>query len=318
MKRTIQTLLGVVVTLLIFNAHGQYNTEPHLQEEVWYLQVHKNIDLFVMEVGQGDTVVVVHGGFGAEHGYLTELFKGMEKDFHLVFYDQRGSLRSPANDTLISAMSHVQDLEQLRTELGVNQLNLFGHSMGTWICSAYLEKYPDRVKRMTLMGLVWPKPDMNDEESELDDLGQANFSKFIQRNEVQQEMAEEGLDGQGLGDRDATRKWRIKFASANIYDISNWRNVKGGWVFYNQSAGTASGQSMPQDYNWIKVYRENPQVPITVINGSHDFVDFGGLLHKQWLSPLKHVSYHYIENAGHNSWIDQPKKVRKLLYQSLN
>lgn len=286
-------------------------------EDVWYLSTDKdktkNVELFVKEIGVGDTIVVLHGGFGAEHSYLLDLFQGMENDFHFVYYDQRGSLRSPANDSLITAMSHIEDLEKLRQELKIEKLNLFGHSMGTWVASAYLNKYPNHVKQMTLLGLVWPKPNMTDEEIEISNKADNAFSEFVQRKEIQDIRKKEGFDTIQGSSKIESYKWRIKFASGSIYDISKWRKMKGGWAFFNQKASTAAGSTMPEKYNWIDVYENNPQVPITVINGSHDLVDFGGALHKKWLEPLPNVSYYMVDKAGHNSWVDKPEKVRELL-----
>ncbi len=291
-------------------------------EDTWYLTTsknkEKNVELFVRETGVGDTIVVIHGGFGAEHSYLLNLFNRMERDFHIVYYDQRGSLRSPASDTLITAMSHIEDLEKLRKELNINKLNLFGHSMGTWIASAYLDKYPKNVKQMTLLGLVWPRlrENMTDEEKALDDKASDEWATFMNRDDIQQQIKLEGLDKDSLNSREATYKWRIRFAGVNMYDVSNWRQLKGGQVFYNQKAGTAAGTTMPEEYDWIETYKNNPQVPITVINGTHDFVDFGGRLHSKWLQSLSNVSYHLIEKAGHNTWLDHPEKIKNSVKNS--
>jgi pimeloyl-ACP methyl ester carboxylesterase len=290
-------------------------------DDIWYLSTDtdktKNVEIFVKEVGVGDTIVIVHGGFGAEHSYLLDLFDGLEDEFHFVYYDQRGSLRSPATDSLITAMAHVEDLEKLRQELNIKKLNIFGHSMGTWVASAYLNKYPNHVKQMTLLGLVWPKLDMTDEEIEISNNSDDAFSEFVQRKEIQDILKKEGFDTIQGSSKVESYKWQIKFASGSIYDISKWRNMKGGWAFFNQKASTAAGSTMPENYNWIQAYKENPQIQITVINGSHDLVDFGGALHKKWLDPLPNVSYHLVDKAGHNSWIDQPIKINELLYKSL-
>lgn len=314
-------------TLVIFyqcseSAIKTTSNKEKLHEDIWYLTTNankkKNVELFVKEIGIGDTVVVVHGGFGAEHSYLIDFLKPMYNKYHFVYYDQRGSLRSPVkNDSLITAMSHVDDLEKLRKELQVKKLNILAHSMGTWVSSAYLNKYPANVKSMTLLGLVWPKQDMTDEENKLYNASDDAYSKFISRKEVKEEMESEGLTKKKLSSREQSYKWQIRFASANIYDIKKWRNLKGGMVFFNQKASTAAGRSMPQDYDWIQAFKNNPQVPITVINGSHDLVDFGGVLHKTWLEPLSNVSYFMIENAGHNSWVDQPEKVTEIVVKSL-
>lgn len=308
--------------ILIISIYGCQKTNKNVthHEDIWYLSTDKdkakNVELFIKEKGVGDTIVVVHGGFGAEHSYLLDVFNGMENDFHFVYYDQRGSLRSPASDTLITAMSHIDDLEKLRQELKIEKLNIFGHSMGTWIASAYLNKYPKHVKQMTLLGLVWPKQDMTDEEIKTSNNADDLYNEFIARNDVNIEMETQGLNKSDLNSRELTYRWHIRFASANIYDIKKWRQLKGGMIFYNQDAGTASGTTMPQGYDWIKTYKNNPHVPITVINGSHDLVDFGGALHSKWLKPLSNVNYFMIENAGHNSWIDQPEEVKNLINKS--
>ncbi len=43
--------------------------------------------------------------------------KGLTDKYHFIFYDQRGSLRSPVPDSLISYENHIEDLELLRKEL---------------------------------------------------------------------------------------------------------------------------------------------------------------------------------------------------------
>jgi len=320
MKRLFQFFAFAYVMSTIVSCETNINSE-YIQEDIWYLyrnDKEKNFELFVKEVGVGDTIVVVHGGFGAEHSYLLDLFKGMEKDFHFVYYDQRGSLRSPVVDSLITAQAHIEDLEALRKELGVKKMNLFGHSMGTWVANAYLDAYPEHVAKMTLLGLVWPRlrDNMSEEEKKLDDAAGDNWGKFVRRDEIKEQYIKEGVNKKKLNSREATYKWRIRFASVNMYDVGNWRKVKGGLVFYDQKAGTAAGSTMPESYDWINTYQKNPSVQITVVNGTHDFVDFGGKLHSSWLQPLPNIDYHLIQNAGHNAWLDKPEEVRSIIRNS--
>ena len=69
--------------------------------EEWYLKTNDNQDIFVKELGTGkDTIIVVHGGFGANHDYMTDITKGLENKYHFIFYDQRGSLLSWVPDSL--------------------------------------------------------------------------------------------------------------------------------------------------------------------------------------------------------------------------
>ena len=50
----------------------------------------------------------------------------------------------------------VRDLERLRIALGVEQINFYGFSYGTYLAQVYATRHPDRVRRMVLDGNVNP------------------------------------------------------------------------------------------------------------------------------------------------------------------
>lgn len=286
---------------------------------VWYLKTQdKNVNLFVKEIGSGDTVIFVHGGFGAEHSYLLDALNGLENSFHFIYYDQRGSLRSPAADSLITLEQHIEDIELLRKELNIKRLNILGHSMGTLISSFYLEKYPDNVKSLTLLALAYPKTPSSEEEAQLFEDQKNESAAFVNRSAIQEELEEEGLnrDRTSFSNRDVSNDWRIRFAGVNIYHVERWRKVKGGMVFYNQKAGTAAGRSLPESWNHIETFKASG-IPITVINGTHDFVDLGGKVYSQLLSDIDNVEYILLDKAGHNAWIDRPDVFKDIVKKGL-
>jgi len=53
------------------------------------------IVIYYKTVGQGDPLVVVHGGPGASHDYLLPNLYKLARTRKLVFIDERGSGRSP-------------------------------------------------------------------------------------------------------------------------------------------------------------------------------------------------------------------------------
>jgi len=299
------------------NTNKDTNSIPDIP--VWYLKTQdKNVNLFVKEYGVGDTIVVVHGGFGAEHSYLLDAFKDLGKKHHFVFYDQRGSLRSPAPDSLISIDKHVEDIEVLRKELNIERLNIVGHSMGTLVSSFYLEKYPEHVERLTLLALAYPKTAESKEEELFFEEQKRLGSEFVSRPEIQSEIIEEGFDRDrdSFSSKDTTNDWRIRFAGVNIYNVERWREVKGGMVFYNQRAGTAAGRSLPESWNHFKTYKE-VSVPITIINGTHDFVDIDGKVFSKLSKNIDNVEYVLLDKAGHNAWIDRPDVFYNILEKGL-
>ena len=305
----------VVVSTAPFATPGLLAQSPTTGGDEWYLTT-DDCRLYVTEVGQGEPLVILHGGWGAEHSYLIDAFEGLEAGHRLVFYDQRGSLRSPCADSLISVSAHVADLERLREELALDRMTLVAHSMGTYLAMSYLDEHPDRVEGLVLMNAVVPRTPRSEEEGTLYRAEQEAFGEWAQRPAVAAEMAEEGLTGDSLSDRQTTHQWRIRFAGGNIFHVDRWRQLKGGQVFYASGAGRAAGRTMGDGWDFVDALG-SADFPITVINGDHDLVGFGGELHRRILDPLPHVEFVLLEDAGHNAWIDAPEAHRRALLDAL-
>jgi len=161
-------LVGLLVVLLL--AAGPLFGQDDLPLDRWYLDVDDGCRLTIVEP-YGDRspepIVVLHGGWGAEHSYLVPVVEGIDGDRRFVFYDMRGSLRSPCPDSLVSVEAHVADLDRVREALGVERMTLLGHSMGTWLGMRYLEDHPDRVKGLVLVAPILPRTPENEEEAAL-------------------------------------------------------------------------------------------------------------------------------------------------------
>lgn len=83
-------------------------------------------------------MLVLHGGPGAHHDYMLPQFLEMERDYELIFYDQRGGGRSRTDDrTPITWQTHVEDLALVITELGAQPLTLAGYSWGGLLAMLY-------------------------------------------------------------------------------------------------------------------------------------------------------------------------------------
>jgi predicted alpha/beta-fold hydrolase len=134
----------ILFMLLSFETRAQKGEE-------WYLFTPDKINLYLYEFGKGDTILVLHGGFGAEHSYMVEALKPLEKKFHFVLFDQRGSLRSPAPDSVLTFDKLLDDVETIRMALKLKKVKLVAHSMGTRIAMAYANKFPQNVESLVLV-----------------------------------------------------------------------------------------------------------------------------------------------------------------------
>jgi proline iminopeptidase len=302
-----------------------------VRSEEWYLRTEdKAAELYVREIGQGDPVVVLHGGWGAEHSYLLNAIKGLGTQFRFVFYDQRGSLRSPCKPEFISQEKHVQDLETLRKELRLERLTIFAHSMGTRLAMLYLQKYPERVGTLVLAGALpaqsgsYLPAGLQSAQKEAN----AAFSRFVARPEVHAAYFKEGLDieeqrksGKPLENKSAKQMmelWRISFSAGNLYDLKHLKQVTANNRFWNEEAANAATKTSTRDNDFVSLLARHPY-PVTVINGDHDLAEFGNWYYssKEFREAAPNVEVVILKNAGHIMWIDDPSGFRKALKKGL-
>ncbi len=121
--------------------------------------------LFYEVRGEGEPVIVVHGGPGLDHRYLRPGLDALATRHTLVYYDQRGTGRSVTDigPETISLRAFVGDIEALREALGFEQVHLLTHSFGSRIGLAYARAHPDRLRSLILMNPVEPGTRFNAE-----------------------------------------------------------------------------------------------------------------------------------------------------------
>ena len=103
-------------------------------------------------IGTGRPLVCVPGGPMRASAYLGD-FGGLSAHRGLVLLDLRGTGESdvPADPASYRCDRQVDDIEALRVELGLDRLDLAGHSGGATLAVLYAARYPDRVDRLVLV-----------------------------------------------------------------------------------------------------------------------------------------------------------------------
>ncbi len=105
--------------------------------------------------GEGPLLVCHPGGPGFSSRYFGDL-AGLGTAFTLVKLNPRGTEGSdrPADPRAYETADYVADLEELRAHLGVERLDLLGHSHGGVVAMAYAAEHPARVRRLVLMSTL--------------------------------------------------------------------------------------------------------------------------------------------------------------------
>lgn len=101
--------------------------------------------------GAGPLLVCHPGGPGFDSGYFQGL-AGLGESRTLVLLNPRGTGGSdaPADARGYATEDYVADVEEVRGHLGVEQLDLLGHSHGGVVAMAYAAAHPPRVRKLIL------------------------------------------------------------------------------------------------------------------------------------------------------------------------
>ncbi|MCU1361124.1 MAG: hydrolase [Ilumatobacteraceae bacterium] len=102
--------------------------------------------------GDGSPIVCLPGGPMQDSAYLGDL-GGLSAHRRLVMFDLRGTGRSAAPDDVTSYRCDrlVDDVEDLRSHLGLEQLDLLAHSAGANLAVLYAAAHADRIARLALI-----------------------------------------------------------------------------------------------------------------------------------------------------------------------
>lgn len=99
--------------------------------------------------GAGPALFLIHG-IGARRATFDGMVAGLKDRFTCISYDLRGHGLSPLPKGRFGLEDLVEDLEELRARLGIEQAHFAGHSLGGMIGPAYARRYPDRVLSLGL------------------------------------------------------------------------------------------------------------------------------------------------------------------------
>lgn len=145
-------------TDLTYNKEGVPQYSEVQAGGVKMITVDGKYQVWTKKIGSGDIkVLLLHGGPGFTHDYF-ECFEDFlpQAGIEFYYYDQLGSGNSElATDTSLWRIPRfVEEVEQVRKGLGLENFYLYGHSWGSMLAMEYLQKYQDHVKAAVLSNMV--------------------------------------------------------------------------------------------------------------------------------------------------------------------
>ncbi|QCK16768.1 alpha/beta fold hydrolase [Mangrovivirga cuniculi] len=125
--------------------------------------------LYYKNLGEGNPLLVLHGGPVLDHKYLIEPFSFLSKEFKLIFFDQCacGMSSIPPNDFKLDLNTLLLDIDEVLERIGEDSVNILGHSWGGFLGLNYTLNNPNRVKSLILSNSMPLSRQQWDQEQEL-------------------------------------------------------------------------------------------------------------------------------------------------------
>jgi proline iminopeptidase len=269
-------------------------------------------ELYSREIGQGTTIIILHGGPDFDHSYLLPEMDRLSDSYRLIYYDQRGRGRSadrvqPEDVTLAS---DIADLETVRHYYNVDSVVLLGHSWGSVLALEYALRYPQRVSCMILLN---PAPASTDHYKQL-------RKEWLEKRAVDMDRkkAIAESDAYKEGDPDAvTAYYRIHFrpALARPADfekiIASFRSsfTKEGILKARAIESRLMNDTWSSPEYDLLPKLKSLRIPTLVIYGDHDFIPATTADHITQAIPNARMVT--LKDCGHFSYLECSAAVRE-------
>jgi proline iminopeptidase len=251
------------------------------------------------EEGSGPPLICHPGGPGRASDYLEDL-AGLTEHRTLILLDQRGTGRSavPEDPRSFTPAQLADDVEALRGQLGLETIELLGHSAGGKVAQVYASAHPDRLSALLLI-CSWLSmgPDTEGERAEI---------RASRSNEPWYPEAAEAAEAMPYA-RPAERSRLDRMMRPFWY---------GKWDERCQAHAASADEQMNLRFAGMFAAAPVPELdlaavgaPTLVVGGSLDVLtppSLSGELAGRFSAGKLEI----LEGAGHFPWVDEPAAFR--------
>lgn len=294
------TWLGAAVALALAATGCGAGDQQQAPEEPTegYVTMDDGVRLYYRSLGSGTQTVVVPMAV-----YLADALAPLAEGRRVVFYDPRSRGRSDHADTAtVSLDRQIEDLEQLRTGLGIERMALIGWSGLGMEMAVYAMRHPERVTRLVQVGAVPPASAI---------LAEAGGDARRERMDLRRLRAlvdsftagEFDDDPEGFCRTHSRLTLPASFVDSShvgeVPDICAHRNEwpVNLWPYFSALLGSFG------DYDWREEMR-TLEIPRLVIHGREDGIPLAG--GRAWAAGYATARLLVLSPAGHFPFLEQP------------
>lgn len=277
--------------LLLLNCGGGTNKSGFIRIN--------DTDIYYKTIGEGEPILVLHGGPGLSMDYFFPHFYDFAKHYKLIFFDQRYSGRSGGIiDSNLTTEIFVEDIEALRKELLIKNFHLMGHSWGSFVALSYAIKYPKNLKSLLLISPL--NPNLNSYK-DLEKNRRERFSETDQRKLGEIMLSNEFTEGDPLT---LERFWKIVFKvylfeEELIDEIDlqvQLKNAKSPFILFDKLYPTIDSVVV---FKQLKKFNK----PTLIIHGNYDPLPYK--YSNELALKMKNAKFELLNNCGHFPFVEK-------------
>lgn len=262
-------------------------------------------------------LLLLHGGPGATHEYF-ECFESFfpAEGIEFIYYDQLGSGNSdvPDDTSLWNLPRFVEEVEQVRTALGLNKDNfyLLGHSWGGILAMQYALKYQSNLKGLIIADMMSSCP------------AYGKYADSVLAKQMDPKVLDTIRAIEAKGDYENPKYMELlmpNFYAQHIcrFPVDQWPepvmrslNKINPQIYVSMQGPSEFGISGKLEHWDVSGELKNIYVPTLVIGAQHDTMDPN---HMEWMSTqVQNGSFLFCPNGSHLCmWDDQKVFISGLI-----
>ncbi|WP_420155506.1 alpha/beta fold hydrolase [Siphonobacter sp.] len=155
--RTFALALGLVLTFIHSQFVDAQTRKPASAGRAEYIEVEKNVKLHVVDLGEGQPIVLIHGWPLNNAMYEYQYQYLVEKGFRVIGISLRGFGKSDRPYGTYNFDTFSDDIKVVLEKLKIENAVLGGFSMGTAVTMHYVTKYNGaHIRKLALFGSSGP------------------------------------------------------------------------------------------------------------------------------------------------------------------
>jgi len=306
----IARVIGWSYLALLLAACSAIGVHPSSERTEGFIIVDDGVRIYYVENGAGSEVLVAPAAL-----YLEPLLLGdLSVDRRVIFYDPRNRGQSDSADlSSVSLDRQIEDLEELRIELGLERMTLLGWSAYGLEMAVYAIRYPEHVDRLIQVSPIAPAASLLEQFA--DTRGQ----------QVDRKAVEELDQRADSGDFDDTPEeyCRLRAAltiPANFVNANLANQVPDECIYSNEWEENRARYFRAYfatygDFDWRQDLK-NLEVPRLIIHGREDGIPLEGA--RAWAEGYSDARLIVLSPSGHFPFIEQKDAVLAAIETFLN